>query len=512
MALTLPRSPDRQDRLSLARMIAIGVFAFLCAATVLAFYPVFHSMIRTWFLTTAFNHGFLVPIASAAFIWLRRRELADVPIASAWLTLLAFAGLVPVYLLAAAAGIMVAQQLIVVTMLICAFVATFGWQMARACAFPLAFLYLMVPLGDQLIFPMQQLTASASVFLLRLADVPVFHDGTMLVIPSGIYEVGEACAGLRFLIANVVVAVIFAFVVYKKEWKRVAFIAFAPAVAMVANVIRAFGLVYIGHLTESTHSLLDDHYFYGWVVFALTLLFSFWIGDKFADRDDPDAPVAGSGPAPIDRWRPAVAVTALAVILAAPVYAAAVMQPPGEPAVAFDTSTPPAGWTEVEAPGNWRPAFVAADASIYRSFAKGRDAVDLFVPFYGFQRGEAELIRSDNRYHDNDLWLRLETKRVELPVTGVPSEVTAQRLAANGADPRIVFTWYWLDGTWTTSAKDVFTWTARERVLGHFRPVATVALSVPQSDNFEEAALIAADFIGDGDVLNRLMAGFEVER
>ena len=75
----------------------------------------------------------------------------------------------------------------------------------------------MVPIGDALITPLQDFTARFAVELLRLSGIPVFHDGVMIQIPNGLYEVAEACAGIRFLIANLVISALFAHLAYEKR-------------------------------------------------------------------------------------------------------------------------------------------------------------------------------------------------------------------------------------------------------------------------------------------------------
>src|SRR4029453_12636412 len=95
-------------------------------------------------------------------------------------------------------------------MLVLAVPMLLGMEVARAITFPLAFLLFMVPFGEFLLPPLMEGTASVTIAALRLTGVPVYREGLQFVIPSGKWSVVEACSGVRYLIASMVVGVLFA--------------------------------------------------------------------------------------------------------------------------------------------------------------------------------------------------------------------------------------------------------------------------------------------------------------
>ena len=78
-----------------------------------------------------------------------------------------------------------------------------------------AFLFFLVPFGAFLVPMLQTFTAAFTVHGLQLLGIPVFADGYIIQIPAGKFEVAEACAGLRFLIASIVFGCFFATIVYR---------------------------------------------------------------------------------------------------------------------------------------------------------------------------------------------------------------------------------------------------------------------------------------------------------
>src|SRR5260370_7198381 len=92
---------------------------------------------------------------------------------------------------------------------------------------PLLFLFFLVPSGAFLVPTLQKITAQISIAGLELLHIPVFSDGFMIEIPEGTFEIAEACAGLRFLIAPFVFGFFFAVVMYLRVIRRSPLLSFS---------------------------------------------------------------------------------------------------------------------------------------------------------------------------------------------------------------------------------------------------------------------------------------------
>ncbi len=195
---------------------ALAWFAGLFALLVALFHDVAGAMVYTWWTNVTYNHGFFVLPVSLWLIWLRRDMLRRMTPRQEPLALLALAAMAGGWLIGRAGDVLAVEEVALVGMLVALFVFVFGRAVSRRLVFPLAFLFFMVPVGDALIAPLQDFTARFAVELLRWSGIPVFHDGIMIQIPNGLYEVAEACAGIRFLIANVVISALFAHLAYRE--------------------------------------------------------------------------------------------------------------------------------------------------------------------------------------------------------------------------------------------------------------------------------------------------------
>jgi EpsI family protein len=349
----------------------------------------------------------------------------------------------------------------VVLMLQSAIVAILGPQVARAMLFPLAFLLFAVPAGEFLVPKLMDATADVTVLALQATGVPVYREGTHFAIPSGHWSVVAACSGIRYLIASMMAGSLFAYLMYRTAWKRAAFFAVSIAVPIVANWLRAYLIVMIGHLSGNKYAAGVDHLIYGWLFFGIVIAIMFWIGSLWRE----DLPSSAS-PEPTARQRTAasppvqvprrLAVAALATIVAAGLWpplghwidAAASTAPPGLLAVA-----PENGWRAAEDRAHeWKPDFQGMRTEYQGRFAKDGREVGLYVAYYSHQVQDHELVNSQNALVSvrDPGWIEVARGSAALGWGG--ERVDARRADLRGPAGRLrVAQFYWIGGRLTAS-------------------------------------------------------------
>lgn len=246
-------------------LLGLGVLALLFHAETAA-------AVKVWWESTAYNHCFLVLPIAAWLAWDRRERLAGVPVRPApWVALAAFP-LAAVWLAAERLGIMEGRQLAAMGLLELLFLAVLGWRMWRRLAAPLLYLFFLVPFGDFIVPYLQHFTWRFAVIGLNLLGIPNFATGATIEIPEGTFYIAEACAGLRFLIASIAFGALYACLMYRSPWRRLLFIAAAILVPVIANGLRAFGIIWLGHALGSAQAAATDHVLYGWLFFSIVIL------------------------------------------------------------------------------------------------------------------------------------------------------------------------------------------------------------------------------------------------
>jgi len=265
-----------------ASMIGLTTIAIL---SVVIFFNTWQSMVDIWIRSETFAHGFIVLPTSLWLIW-RNKAIHNSllnPNKPSWLGLGFTVANGFLWLLATLINVLVVKQYAVVGMLIGAYWFFLGNKTSKTIIFPLAFLYFMVPVGEVLIPPLMGFTADFVVVMLRLTGIPVYREGFQFTLISGQWSVVEGCSGLRYLIASITLGVIYAYITYTKLYKRIIFTVLSVLTPVIANGLRAYMIVMIGHLSNMKLAMGVDHIIYGAVFFGLVIFMMFYIGSFWRD-------------------------------------------------------------------------------------------------------------------------------------------------------------------------------------------------------------------------------------
>ena len=225
-----------------ARRIALASALATSALAVVVFAPILYYMFLHWGQVKDYSHGYLIAPLSAYFIWERRNRIARTPVEPSWY------GVIPLALGALALAIgrlgveLMSMRVAFVLTLIGLQVLFLGLQITRVLAFPLLFLFLMVPLPQSLVnviaFPLQLIAADLAVSGLHLFGFPVLREGNILHLPATQLFVKDACSGLRSLMALGTLGILFAYF-FRKSWpERIALVASTIPIAVIVNAFR----------------------------------------------------------------------------------------------------------------------------------------------------------------------------------------------------------------------------------------------------------------------------------
>lgn len=279
---------------------AIPRVALWLAAGLLVLGILFHqeiaAAIAVWMSSTAYNHCFLILPITAYLLWDRREVLRGIPAKPAPIVALAGIPVALVWLTAERLGIMEGRQLAAMTFVELLFLAVLGWRLSWALAGPLLYLYFLVPFGDFITPALQDFTTDFVRVGLNLLQIPVYIDGYTIEIPQGAFYIAEACAGLRFLIASVAFGALYALVMYRTPLRRSLFMLASLVVPIIANGLRALGIVVLGNVLGSAKAAATDHVLYGWLFFSIVILILIALGLPFRQDQQDDRPVRREDP------------------------------------------------------------------------------------------------------------------------------------------------------------------------------------------------------------------------
>ena len=450
-------------------------------------------MVHTWYNFETYTHGFLILPISLWLVWHKRAYLAGLTPQPSPAFLLPVLGGLFVWALARLSGVMVVEQLAFVAIVIGALTAVIGWQVARFLAFPLLFLFFAVPMGEDLVPPMMEFTATFTVEALKLSGIPVYRDGLWFSLPSGNWSVVEACSGVRYLIASVTLGVMYAYVTYHTLWKRLLFIAMSAVVPILANGMRAYIIVMIGHLSDMEYATGVDHLIYGWVFFGIVMFILFWMGSFW--QEEPVPPEIVPPPRAMSREAVGLRVMLVAVVALGAALATVWITGRAESTEVgtFTELAAPAGadgWVRSTEPVSWRAAHLPTPHKIEAGYSRGDAAVQLYVILFPRQRQGSEAINRKNKIADDlQRFNDLGSAMVSLGDEGGTVNRARVVVSKDGVlHEHLVWQWYRVAGRSLTNRYEGKAWEALARLWPGRADGAWVAVTTPLGGEGIEAA------------------------
>ena len=479
------------------------IFSLLMIATLGLYRNTALGMAALWSSAETFAHGFIVPVISLWLLWRKRKTLIALApsFAPAWsaLPFVAAAGLV--WLVGDVAAVNAASQFAFVALMVLCVPAVAGWPATRAVLFPLGFLFFAVPFGDFLLPVLMARTADFTVMALRATGIPVYRDGLQFVIPSGTWSVVEACSGVRYLLASLMVGALFAYLNYRTAKRRMLFMLVAIAVPIVANWLRAYMIVMIGHFSGNQLAVGVDHLIYGWVFFGLVIGAMFMIGSRWSEPPVEDTVPARPNETAAEACagqRPWAAVAGAMALLALPLFALQALT------AAEDHSTPqlaqPAieGATVAEATAlpALAPAFVNPAATLERRYSAQGRPVGLYVGYYRGQGPTRKLVSSANALvRSNDpQWIQPEAgvRSVAFQEREIVVKTARLRRSVSSSDATTLVAWqvYWVNGRFESNEARAKAWGAWYRLLGRGDDGAVIVVYTQEQVSGDASAVL----------------------
>lgn len=474
----------------LAALVAVGI---LHAASV-------GELISVWYRSVSYNHCFLVLPVAAWLMWRDRAKLDGV-LLRPWLPGLAvLAVLGGLWLLGRAAAVNSLRDVAVVATFPVIVVTMLGRGFGRAMVFPLAFTLFAWPFGELLIPTFIDLTADFTVWALRLTGVPVFREGNSFIIPSGQWSVVEECSGIRYLMASASAGSVFGHLYMRSVRRRWAFFGLAVIVPIVANWLRAYLIVLLGHISDNRLAAGVDHVIYGWVFFGLVMLGVFYVGGRWADRDAAGQPMVGSlqTVAASRTWVAAIAV--IVVVGAAPIWMRAVDTRESDATRDLVVNMPDSHgeWrTDARLPRAWVPGHPATGAFAVADYVAGDRRVSLAVAL-SREAGDGEKLLTFAGTSLVDYGVTeartLSRTRVPVPALGEGVHVIERQMRFEG---RSLLSWEWfdVDGFVTASVGRAKVEQALRRIQGHAPIVARRTIHAGYDTDIAAARETLARFV-----------------
>ena len=464
-------------------VFALGLIVVLMA---LEFHDALHAALQVWVVSPTYSHCFLIVPIAAWLIWEKRAALRAIQprVAPQFLWFIPF--LIVIWWLGELSTINEVRQYAVIALVQVMTVALLGTQVLRIIWFPILFLLFLVPTGEYLISPMQHFATRFVDVSLNLLNIPHYTEGTTLELTNGRFEIAEACAGLRFLVATVTLGVLFCYLMYRKIYKILLFLVASVAVPLIGNGLRCVGIILLTHFTNNKYGAGADHIVYGWGFNVAILLLLAAVGAAFRDdlRDivfTPPKNYSGDG---LQALTIVMLVGAVLISIGPAFSRWRDTRLARADLVAMTDYLRAGGWSD-RSSNNWLPYFPGADARLIASLSPADSApIDFFVGYYARPRTGHSLTSHLNQPW-GEAWNVSTNNVITAPLGQRPVKFQEAQINS-GFERRLVWSSYWVDATFTPSVLDVKLHQAKAVLEGH-EGQAVVALSTPIDGPLEEA-------------------------
>jgi len=293
----------------------------------------------------------------------------------------------------------------------------------------------------------------------------------------------------------------------------------AILVPLVANWVRAYLIVMLGHLSGNTIATGVDHLVYGWLFFGIVIGVMFLIGARWVDP----APSASQAMVPAGRVEGSIPkgtpwlalVLAFSVVLAPHGLLAAMDLGTQAKPVQLVAPVVAAPWhATAMPPSHWLPAFEHASDTLDMGLTDGQNQpLGLHVSYYRQQDYQRKLVSSESVLvkSQDPVWARVASGSVNARLQGRPlrvaSAVLRQHAPGTVADAQRLLAWrfYWVRGTFTASDYAGKIQGALGRISGWGDDGAHIVIYTPLSDakesEIDASARLQSYLDSQGDAL-----------
>ncbi|WP_152206748.1 exosortase [Marinobacter changyiensis] len=439
---------------------------------VVATWPAWLTLADRWLkFDESYSHGFLILAVSAYLsiaVWRRERPKPGFY----WPWVLPLLAAAAVYSAGSILLIGTFEQLALIPILLGGLLVLWGWRQTLAFFVPVGLMAFTLPLWGYLTWPLQLISVAVNQFMLSWFDIEFMVEGVFVYFPNiGAFEISEDCSGLRYFLVGVTLAFLYGELNFDRLRSRILLLVVAMALALLANWVRVFIIIYIGYETNMTSSLIDDHDMLGWWVFAATLIPLFFIARRLELRERRAATVNRSEK-PLNhnhsglRSMPGFGLVfavlpllAIAMIswLAVPSEADSNTSNVRQHSVALvDTDS----WLPLfeQRLAGWQPSMQNPDRILEKTYMKreglgveGEDGEQIFIGLYtyNFQRPGGEVVYDRNRLYDPSAQLLERTFAIESE-TSAPLGGLTLRYRRSDEEIHIAYGYY-VEGRWETN-------------------------------------------------------------
>jgi exosortase len=258
--------------------LAVAALAVLVGV---AYAPILHWMWVLWRPSDSYSTGgIMIPLISLYLIWLKKDELAALPVKpSYWgLAVLGFGTLL--YFAGSWTGLHYAYAFSLIIVIFGLILWLAGKAIAKELLFPVAFLVFMIPLNwiiDILTLPLRLIAAKVAALLPMSLGLHTVVNGTDVTVEGYSLLIDLPCSGLRSLLALMAGAALLAYFAQCDLKRKIILFASSVPIAVTMNIVRIDLTLLLGKTFGQKAAEGFFHLASGAVLFVFSLICLYYV-------------------------------------------------------------------------------------------------------------------------------------------------------------------------------------------------------------------------------------------
>lgn len=264
------------------RLLLIGSIVVFAVMSAVAFETTLLSLHVNWTENNqTYSHGYVLLLFVAYALYTERGWLSLSP--SFWAIPLGLA-VALIWVAANAVQVQLIQQMMIPGLLACLLFAIVGFKNTLKAWVPILGIYLAIPVMDFFLNPLQDLTTWAVSHGVRWVGITAYIEQYDIHLPYGTLRIADGCAGLNYMLAGLTIGLFYSYLNLVRTRDYLVAISTIVIIAIVGNWIRVFALVMIGYESKMQSELVNDHGFFGWVIFAVLMVLYFIFMERYCKK------------------------------------------------------------------------------------------------------------------------------------------------------------------------------------------------------------------------------------
>ncbi len=471
----------------------VGILFLLLYGTLLP------GLMSDWYTNSIYSYGFFVPVVSCYFIWRKTAELKTIPIVSTLWGCAPLVMTVALYLF----GQVVADTFVMRISMVLALVALtqmiFGNYYLKALAFPLFYLFFMIPfpylLVKEAVNVLMFFDAAQSAKVLQILGIPIFLESNFLHLPNITLEVADVCSGISSVFALFVLGLAYAYCLPVPPMLKTLLVASTVPVAVLVNLFR---IVVTSALAYRLGPIVLESYFhklYGTFNFLLSVTLLVIMGEilrkacpttRQRRHIDPQMPIRPG----VNRsgW---IAVATSAIILGTAIWVAGGLGGGAATVVQIGLERLPSSLgTYAVRTAAWTDQYkdLKAEETLTRVYSSMPDIpIEVFIGYRGSGGGRDRLQSPRLILPDKWNYIWIESSTIE--TSGAEQLEANWMLTQRGDAKRVVLYWYKSRGRTFSGELDYRLALLKARIQNDNSGIAVVRIATPvlHGERVEEA-------------------------